>query len=168
MMFSIGKFTAGCQWKWFWHTGILSLTNYYHFSWKLYIHVCMNTLGEVDVQLSIMCCFRATGHCTHILALLKTLQGLKLHNFTNVPCQHSCTSIPQQWNVPRGDKIQPVPINHVVVARPKDKDRKRKPVVCHFNTDYKRVARWNFDWIFEIYIARYSYCVSLIKIFVYE
>lgn len=66
--------------------------------------------------------------------LIKSLQGFKLHNFSNVPEQQSCTSIPQQWHVPRGSKIKPVPINHLVVARPTE-SRKRKPVTCQIDLD---------------------------------
>ena len=79
---------------------------------------------------------RLDGHCSHIVGLLKTLQGLKLHNYTNAPDQHSCTSVPQQWHVPRGSKIRPVPLNHVVVAQPRE-NRKRKPVICHLDDNYK-------------------------------
>jgi hypothetical protein len=76
------------------------------------------------------------GHCSHIVGLLKSLQGLKLHNFTHVPDQQSCTSIPQQWHIPRGNKIQPVPVNHVVVARPLE-GRKRRPILCQVDTEEK-------------------------------
>jgi hypothetical protein len=79
---------------------------------------------------------RLNGHCSHIVGLLKTLQGLKLHNFKNAPDQQSCTSMPQQWHVPRGNKIKPVPLNHVVVARPLE-NRKRKPVICHLDESYQ-------------------------------
>ncbi len=64
------------------------------------------------------------------------LQGLKLHNFARIPDHQSCTSIPQQWDVPRGVKITPVPLNHLVVARPQE-NRKRKPVLCQLDTDEK-------------------------------
>ncbi|XP_078000273.1 uncharacterized protein LOC144452932 isoform X1 [Glandiceps talaboti] len=78
-----------------------------------------------------------SGHCSHVIGLIKSLQGLKLHNFTNVPAQLSCTSIPQQWHVPRGPKIKPVPINHVVVARPTIETRKRRPIVCQVDSNKK-------------------------------
>ena len=78
--------------------------------------------------------FRMSGHCSHVVGLLKSLQGLKLHNFTHVPDEQSCTSIPQQWHLPRGEKIKPVPVNHVVVARPVE-NRKRRPVLCHVDAD---------------------------------
>ncbi|XP_052250871.1 uncharacterized protein LOC127858042 isoform X2 [Dreissena polymorpha] len=77
-----------------------------------------------------------TGHCSHIIGLLKTLQEFKLHNISAVPSQHRCTRVPQQWHVPRGEKIKPVPINHVVVARARE-TRKRKPVMCQIDTSVK-------------------------------
>ncbi|XP_062593963.1 ficolin-1-like [Saccostrea cucullata] len=72
------------------------------------------------------------------VGLIKSLQGFKLHNFSNVPEQQSCTSIPQQWHVPRGSKIKPIPINHLVVARPTE-SRKRKPVTCQIDLDQEYV-----------------------------
>ena len=54
---------------------------------------------------------RLAGRCSHVIGLIKSLQGLKLHNFSHVPDQLSCTSLPQQWHIPRGDRIEPVPIN---------------------------------------------------------
>ena len=73
--------------------------------------------------------FRSTGHCSHVIGLVKTLQGFKLHDIKNVPQHLSCTSMPQQWHVPRGEKITPVPINHVVIAKARE-TRKRKPILC--------------------------------------
>jgi hypothetical protein len=72
---------------------------------------------------------------SHIVGLLKSLQGLKLHNFTHVPDQQCCTSIPQQWHIPRGNKIQPVPVNHVV-ARPLE-GRKRRRILCQVDNEEK-------------------------------
>ena len=53
-----------------------------------------------------------------------------------MPEQLSCTSLPQQWNKPRGSKIEPVPIKDVVVARPVEK-RKRKPVLCQLDLNQR-------------------------------
>ena len=80
--------------------------------------------------------FSLSGSCSHVIGLLKTLQGLKLNNFKDVPDQLSCTSLPQAWDVSCGSKIQPVPFSHLVVVKPKDK-RKRKPIICQINTDTK-------------------------------
>ena len=100
--------------------------------------------------MNIICIFsRMNGHCSHIVGLLKTLQGLKLHNFKQVPDQQSCTSMPQQWHIPRGAKIAPVPVNQVVIAKPL-KNRKRRPVLCQFDKNERCVLLVNFDtfiWI---------------------
>lgn len=63
------------------------------------------------------------------------MQGLKLHN---VAKQQSCASFPQQWHVSRGLKINPVPINQLVVARPMEFG-KRKPVTCQIDLNEKYV-----------------------------
>lgn len=80
--------------------------------------------------------FSLSGTCSHVIGLVKSLQGFKLHNFRSVPDQQSCTSIPQQWHVPRGNKIIPVPINHVVVARPTE-ERKRRPLTSQIDSQTK-------------------------------
>jgi len=59
-----------------------------------------------------------TGQCSHELGLRKSIQGFKLNDFKEIPDQLSFTSIRQQWNVPRGQKIAATPINHIVVAKP--------------------------------------------------
>ncbi|XP_060589407.1 uncharacterized protein LOC132744663 [Ruditapes philippinarum] len=93
-------------------------------------------LKDIITESYCSCKVGLTGHCSHIIGLVKTLQGLKLHNISNVPDQLSCTSVPQQWHVPRGEKIEPVPLNHVVVAKACE-TRKRKPVLCQVDTQYK-------------------------------
>ncbi|XP_033729693.1 uncharacterized protein LOC117318872 [Pecten maximus] len=98
------------------------------------LHVDIGT--ETISQSFCSCKVGLNGHCSHIVGLLKSLQGFKLHNFSCVPDQQSCTSVPQQWHVPRGAKIQPVPLNQVVVARPKE-DRKRKPLTCGVDENYR-------------------------------
>ncbi|VDI62478.1 Hypothetical predicted protein [Mytilus galloprovincialis] len=47
------------------------------------------------------------GHCSHIVGLIKSLQGLKLHNCSRVPDQQSCTSIPQTVACASRDKNKP-------------------------------------------------------------
>ncbi|KAJ8306945.1 hypothetical protein KUTeg_015029 [Tegillarca granosa] len=34
-----------------------------------------------------------SGHCSHVIGLIKSLQGFKLLNFRSVPEQQSCTSV---------------------------------------------------------------------------
>ena len=50
--------------------------------------------------------FRASGSCSHIIGLLMALQHWILMGFKAVPDNLTCTSLPQQWSVPRGSKIE--------------------------------------------------------------
>jgi hypothetical protein len=59
---------------------------------------------------------------------LKTLQAYKVSGAKELPEPESCTSIPQQWHVPRGKKILPIPTIRAVAAKPR-LGRKRKPVL---------------------------------------
>uniref|UniRef100_A0A8W8M6K4 SWIM-type domain-containing protein n=1 Tax=Magallana gigas TaxID=29159 RepID=A0A8W8M6K4_MAGGI len=114
------------------------------FIWKSKMIRSMSRIVPVKLDIDNDSCssdifsYSLNGHCSHIVGLIKSLQGFKLHNFSNVPEQQSCTSIPQQWHVPRGSKIKPVPINHLVVARPTE-SRKRKPVTCQIDLDQEYV-----------------------------
>ena len=64
-----------------------------------------------------------------------------LNLFREVPEQLSCTSVPQQWHVPRGNTIAPTTINHVVVARATEGKRRRKPDLCQFDEQTKLVIK---------------------------
>lgn len=72
--------------------------------------------------------FRLGGKCSHIVGLIKSIQQLKLLGLTDVPSEQSCTSLPQTWHIPRGNKIKPVPLSQVVVVKAKE-NRKRAPIV---------------------------------------
>ena len=50
-----------------------------------------------------------------------------------MPAEPACTSLPQQWDKPRGHKILAEPVSQMVFARPGKIDRKRKPVTAVFN-----------------------------------
>ncbi|XP_041350483.1 uncharacterized protein LOC121369450 [Gigantopelta aegis] len=102
---------------------------------KLHIQVCLETKQLSEANCS--CKAGLSGHCSHIIGLLKTLQGFKLHNLTSVPEQQSCTSIPRQGGHPRGMKIKPIPMSHVVVERPTAEVIKRKPVLCQLDIQKK-------------------------------
>ena len=116
---------------------------------------------HVNSLMKIIIVYSLNGHCSHIVGLLKSLQGFKLHNFTSVPEHQSCTSIPQQWHVPRGAKIKPVPINHVVVARPTE-IRKRKPVTCQIDISQEYVKGRTIPLIyFDFQNATHTFTFSL-------
>ena len=50
-----------------------------------------------------------------------------------IPIDKTCTSLPQQWHIPRGDKIRPEPVIKVTFVRSsteRQDNRKREPVHC--------------------------------------
>lgn len=67
---------------------------------------------------------RVSGKCSHIVGLTKCIQQFKVLGLKDVPTEQSCTSLPQQWNIPRGNKIQPVSINEVLVVKAKETHKK--------------------------------------------
>ncbi|XP_035985120.1 uncharacterized protein LOC118558687 [Fundulus heteroclitus] len=88
---------------------------------------------DVDKITDAYCSCKAGlgGHCSHIIGLLKTLQYFKLQSFSSIPDRLSCTSMPQAWGAQsaRGLRIEPVPINHLTLAR-NVTHRKRRPKEC--------------------------------------
>jgi hypothetical protein len=52
--------------------------------------------------------------------------------YKQVPAMLSCTSLPQQWDKPRGERIEPEPVSTMIIAKPSNTDRKRKPVITSF------------------------------------
>ena len=71
--------------------------------------------------------FRIDGRCSHIGALLLTLQDCKLKGTIH----RSRTSELCTWNVPKAIKIMPQQLDSIVVAKPK-----LYKGLCHVNTDY--------------------------------
>jgi len=57
-----------------------------------------------------------------------TLTDWLLDGVKEVPSQAASTSIPQQWDKPRGAKILSEPISTMVIAKPGSS--KRKPLVA--------------------------------------
>ena len=68
------------------------------------------------VKLNVLCCKlflisdRAGGHCHHMFALLYLLGHWSLLNLGEIPADKTCTSLPQAWSVPWGDRIEPEPV----------------------------------------------------------
>ena len=56
------------------------------------------------------------------------MDGLK-----EVPIQPSCTSMPQSWDKPRGTKIAPEPVCTMVISKPGNTNRKKRPLVADFH-----------------------------------
>jgi hypothetical protein len=56
-----------------------------------------------------------------------------IEGLEDVPIQPACTTLPQQWDKPRGPKIQPEPVSTMVIAKPGNANRKRKPLTPVFD-----------------------------------
>ncbi|KAL3887317.1 hypothetical protein ACJMK2_027259 [Sinanodonta woodiana] len=66
-----------------------------------------------------------------------TLKDWILEGFKDIPAQPSCTSLPQQWDKPRGGKIKAEPVSTMVIAKPGNINRKRKPITALFEDNRK-------------------------------
>lgn len=73
------------------------------------------------------------GQCSHTMAVVMMLEKWKVAGLKDVPAQPACTSIPQQWDKPRGTKIFPEPVSTMVIAKPGTIRRKRRPIMPDFN-----------------------------------
>lgn len=71
--------------------------------------------------------FRESGSCSHITGLLIALQNWLLMGFVTIPDDLPCTSLPQLWSVPRGNKLETAAVPHMCIVKPHP-DRKQKPV----------------------------------------
>ena len=71
--------------------------------------------------------YRQSGTCSHLIALAYTLQHYQQLGLKAVPDDLSATSLPQQLHKPRGRKIKPQPVSSLVMAKPKNISRKRRP-----------------------------------------
>lgn len=69
--------------------------------------------------------FSASGSCSHIFGLLMVLQHWILMGFKAVPDNLTCTSLPQQWSVPRGSKIESAAAPQICIIK-QQPDRKLK------------------------------------------
>ncbi|KAJ8319713.1 hypothetical protein KUTeg_002734 [Tegillarca granosa] len=68
------------------------------------------------------------GTCSHMVGLVKTIQQMKILGLKDAPAEQACTSLPQTWHIPRGNKINPVSVNKVVVTKAKEK-RQKAPII---------------------------------------
>lgn len=71
--------------------------------------------------------------CNHIIALLYVINHWKATNEKEIPSDLSCTSLPQKWHKPRGDKITPEPVMKLSFAKATTDrtQRQRDPVFCY-------------------------------------
>ena len=73
-----------------------------------------------------------SGEYAHVLDVVLKLTAWILDGLTHVPTQPSCTSLPSRWEKPRGTKIKAEPVSSMVLSRPKNITRKRRPITSVF------------------------------------
>lgn len=73
-----------------------------------------------------------SGQCAHILAVLNSLEQWKISAYNEIPAEPSSTSLPKQWEKPRGEKIKAEPVSKMIISRPTNLNRKRKPVISSY------------------------------------
>ena len=105
---------------------------------------------------------RAGGHCHHMFALLYPLTHWSLLNLGEIPADKTCSSLPQAWSVPRGDRIEPEPVmkcSYAQAATDQGGKRKRPPVSCKlYDARSKRIKK--MGWKPEIVL---NMCNELAK-----
>ena len=81
---------------------------------------------------------RVSGKCSHIVGLVKCIQQFKLLGLKEVPAEQACTSLPQQWHIPRGNKINPASVNDIIVVNSKETHKKVPIIPKQIKSRYKR------------------------------
>lgn len=71
--------------------------------------------------------FSISGECAHLLAVIFKVTDWLLQGLKDVPNEPACTSVPQQWDRPRGHKITPKTVSTMVIGRPGNVARKKRP-----------------------------------------
>ena len=97
-----------------------------------------------------------------MFALLYLLTHWSLLNLGEIPADKTCTSLPQAWSVPRGDRIEPEPVmkcSYAQAATDQVGKRKRPPVSCKlYDARSKRIKK--MGWKPEIVL---NMCSELAK-----
>ena len=85
---------------------------------------------------------RSGGHCSHVVGVIYAIQNFKMMGLLQPPTAESCTSLPQQWNIPRNNKIAAAPVTSMIMANPvPPENRKRKPVLSSvFDNRYINIS----------------------------
>ena len=80
-----------------------------------------------------------------MFALLYLLTHWSLLNLGEIPADKTCSSLPQAWSVPRGDRIEPEPVmkcSYAQAATDQGGKRKRPPVSCKlYDARSKRIKK---------------------------
>ncbi|WAR09632.1 hypothetical protein MAR_034708 [Mya arenaria] len=72
------------------------------------------------------------GTCSHVLAVILALEQMKVQGYKEIPSMLTCTSLPQQWDKPRGEKNNTEPVSQMVMSQPTNVNRKRRPVMAQY------------------------------------
>ena len=92
-----------------------------------------------------------------MFALLYLLTHWSLLNLGEIPADKTCTSLPQAWSVPRGDRIEPEPVmkcSYAQAAADQVGKRKRPPVSCKlYDARSKRIKKlsWKPEIVLNLY-----------------
>ncbi|XP_048777060.2 uncharacterized protein LOC125681149 [Ostrea edulis] len=117
---------------------------------------------EIGFYFFMLCTYyRESGQCAHVLAVIMNLEQWKISGFVEIPSMLSSTSLPQQWDKPRGDKIQPEPVSQMIISNPSNLNRKRKPIVASFvDTRKTEISEMDMEILKKFKQAPISYLVS--------
>lgn len=108
------------------------------------------------LETSCSCKAGAGGHCHHMFALLYPLTHWSLLNLGEIPADKTCTSLPQAWSVPRGNRIEPEPVmkcSSTQAATDQVGKRKRPPVSCKlYDARSKRIKKmgWKPEVVLDL------------------
>lgn len=95
-----------------------------------------------------------SGQCAHVLAVINLLEQWKISCYKEVPSEPSSTSLTQQWDKPRGEKIKAEPVSRMIISHPTNLDRKRKPIIASYIDTRKMDV--NIDDIEKLKILKQS------------
>ncbi|KAJ8299945.1 hypothetical protein KUTeg_021464 [Tegillarca granosa] len=126
------------------------------------INMTVNSCTKTITEGFCSCKSGISGECAHILAVLMTLQNWILDGYKEVPAEQSCTSLPQSWDKPRGSKIHPEPVSQMVICKPVNVSRKRKPLMAAFydNRIKKQVDRDDIAYLQSLADIPIAYLAS--------
>lgn len=85
------------------------------------------TFTHVTTYIFFCSAFRSGETCSHLVGFITALSNWQLMGLTEVPAELPCTSLPQRWSIPRGTKIEPEAVPHMIFINPKP-ERKKRPI----------------------------------------
>lgn len=83
--------------------------------------------GPVLESSNCSCAIGKSGTCGHVTGLLYTLAHMKASNLKSIPSDILKTSLPQTWQIPRGEKLKGSQVDDVVVCGYNSKSPYRQP-----------------------------------------